>query len=109
MNARLRRRGRHRSDQRTGRPASRWVHLPFAAVCALVVIGLVRVSTYNWREGSAWIALAMLVAAVLRAVLRSEHVGLLAIRSRPVDAVIYAGFGVILLYLALTIVGGPLA
>jgi hypothetical protein len=70
---------------------------------------LVRISIYHWREGSAWIALAMLVAAALRAVLRPERVGLLAIRSRPIDTLVYGAFGAVLLYLALTIVGGPLA
>jgi hypothetical protein len=84
-------------------------YLPFAAVCVLIVVGLVRISIYHWREGSAWIALAMLTAAVLRSLLRTERAGLLAIRSRPIDTLVYAGFGAALAYLALTIVGGPLA
>jgi hypothetical protein len=109
MNARSKGRGRHRGLPGSRAVVSRLAHLPFAVVCALVVVGLVRVSTYHWREGSAWIALAMLLAAVLRGVLRSDRVGLLAIRGRPVDTIVYGAFGAIVLYLALTIVGGPLA
>jgi hypothetical protein len=101
---------RRRGGSHRPRPLRlRAAHLPFAGVCVLIVVGLVRISIYHWREGSAWIALAMLAAAALRAVLRRDSAGLLAIRGRLLDTLAYAGFGLVLLYLTLTIVGGPLA
>jgi hypothetical protein len=80
------------------------VHAPFLAVVAVVVVGLVRVLTQHWREGAALLGGALLLAAVLRAVLAPERVGLLAIRSRPVDVLVYLAFGGALVVLALTIV-----
>ena len=54
-------------------------------------------------------AAALLLAAGMRAVLSREQVGLLAVRSRTVDVLLYLGFGLVLLAVDLTIVGGPLA
>jgi hypothetical protein len=84
------------------------VHLPFVLVMAVVTVGIVRISMYNWREGSVWIGLALFLAAGLRAVLRDEQAGLVAIRSRPVDVLSYAGFGAMVIAVAVTIEGGPL-
>ncbi len=84
-------------------------HLAFAAVLAVVVLGLVRIVQYHWREGTTIIAGAMLLAAGLRVLLPPERAGLLAIRSRGVDVLLYGGFGLLVLAVALTIVGGPLA
>jgi hypothetical protein len=80
------------------------VHAPFLAVVVVVVIGLVRVLTQHWREGAALLGGALLLAALLRVLLPSERVGLLAIRSRPVDVLVYLAFGGALVVLALTIV-----
>ncbi|WP_026422473.1 DUF3017 domain-containing protein [Actinokineospora inagensis] len=90
------RRGRH--------PAL--VHLPFAMVLAVVALGLVRILQFYWREGSIWIGLALLLAAGLRIVLRDEQAGLVAIRSRAVDVLLYGLFGVVVIAVALTIEGG---
>lgn len=84
-------------------------HLAFAAVLAVVVLGLVRIVQYHWREGTTIIAGALLLAAGLRVLLPPERTGLLAIRSRGVDVLTYGGFGLLVLAVALTIVGGPLA
>lgn len=84
-------------------------HLAFAAVLAVVVLGLVRIVQYHWREGTTIIAGALLLAAGLRMLLPPQRSGLLAIRSRGVDVLLYGGFGLMVLYVALTIVGGPLA
>ncbi|MGH3493631.1 MAG: DUF3017 domain-containing protein [Sciscionella sp.] len=84
------------------------VHLPFAGVGAIVLIGLIRIVFYHWRQGGALLALAMLFAAVLRAALPTDAIGLLAVRSKAVDVLLYAGFGVLLAFVAVTIVGGPL-
>ncbi|MGQ0837621.1 DUF3017 domain-containing protein [Actinokineospora sp.] len=96
------------SPQRSGKhPAL--VHLPFGLVMAVVVVGLVRILQYYWREGTVWIGLALLLAAGLRALLRDEQAGLIAIRSRAIDVLSYTIFGVLVIAVALTIEGGPLS
>src|SRR6185437_9036483 len=52
---------------------------------------------------------ALLLAAGLRAILPPERTGLLGIRRRTFDVFTYAGFGLLMLAVALTITGGPLA
>lgn len=84
-------------------------HVAFATVLAVVALGLVRIVQYHWREGTSVIAGALLLAAGLRAVLPPDRAGLLAIRSRGIDLLLYGGFGLLMLAVALTIVGGPLA
>ncbi|MGW5053161.1 DUF3017 domain-containing protein [Actinokineospora sp. NPDC004072] len=84
------------------------VHLPFVLVMLVVAVGLARISMYHWREGSVWIGLALLLAAGLRAVLRDEQAGLVAIRGRAVDVLSYGAFGVVVIAVAVTIQGGPL-
>ncbi|ALE72260.1 hypothetical protein Ae168Ps1_2421c [Pseudonocardia sp. Ae168_Ps1] len=81
---------------------------PLLTVLAIALIGLQRVATEHWREGSAALGVAMLVAAVLRVVLPPDRVGLLAVRGRYVDALVYGGFGLAVLALALTITRGSL-
>jgi hypothetical protein len=88
------------ADLRTRIPG----YLPFAVVITIVGIGMLRVLTQHWREGAALLGGALLVAALLRVLLPSERVGLLAIRSKPVDVLIYSAFGGVLVLLALTIV-----
>ena len=50
-----------------------------------------RVLTQHWREGAVLLGGALLVAAVLRMLLPTDRVGLLAIRSRPIDVLCYVG------------------
>ncbi len=88
-------------------PAVR-AHLPFALVMAIVAAGFVRIAQYHWREGSVLVAVALLVAALLRAVLSPEQAGLIVIRSRGVDILAYTAFGAMILFVALTITKGPL-
>jgi hypothetical protein len=80
------------------------VQAPIILVFAVVAVGMVRVLTQHWREGAALLGGALLLAALLRVVLPTDRVGLLAIRSRPVDVLVYLAFGGALLVLALTIV-----
>lgn len=94
------------APQRGRRPVL--VHLPFALVMAVVVVGFVRIAQYNWREGTVWIGLALLLAAALRATLRDEQAGLVAIRSRPIDVLSYTAFAAMVIFVSLTIEGGPL-
>jgi hypothetical protein len=86
---------------------SRLTHLPFALVMALVLAAGVRIWMYHWRDGAALIGGALVVAAVLRGALPTERVGMLAIRARGIDVLTYAGLGVLILFVALTITGGP--
>lgn len=84
-------------------------HWPLLVVLAIALLGLQRVVTEHWREGAASFAVAMLVAAGLRVALPPDRVGLLAIRGRSADALIYGAFGVVVLALALTITRGSLS
>ncbi|MFC4004463.1 DUF3017 domain-containing protein [Prauserella oleivorans] len=83
-------------------------HLPFAVVLLLVAAGAVRIGMYHWRQGAALIGGALLAAAVLRAALADEQAGLLKIRARVIDVLCYSGLGLLILFDALTIIGGPL-
>lgn len=94
-------------DRRSAR--ARFAQLPFAVVLLVVAVAAVRIVQYHWREGAALIGAALLLAGVLRAVLPTERAGLLAIRGRVVDIVTYAGLAAAVLYVALTIIGGPFA
>jgi hypothetical protein len=88
-----------RADLRSRLP----VHAPLALVLFIAAAGMVRVLTQHWREGAVLLGGAMIVAAVLRAVLPTERVGLLAVRSRPVDVLCYAAFGVVMSIIAVQI------
>jgi uncharacterized membrane protein len=81
------------------------VHLPFGLVLAVVLLGLLRILLYHWRQGTVLIGAALIMAAALRALLRDEQAGLIAIRGRGVDVLTYAGFGVCVMAVALTIQG----
>jgi hypothetical protein len=83
--------------------------LTFGLILVVVVVGMVRIVQYHWREGTVIIGGAMLLAAGLRAVLPPERTGLLGIRRRSLDVLTYGVFGLLMLAVALTITGGPLA
>ncbi len=83
-------------------------HLAFALVLGVVALGMVRIAQYHWREGAAVLGLALLLGAGLRVVLPPDRAGLLVIRGRYLDVLLYGGFGVLMLAVALTIAGGPL-
>jgi hypothetical protein len=78
-------------------------HLAFALVAAVVLAGFGLIAVYRWRRGAVLIGGALLLAAGLRIVLSDAHAGLLAIRSRPVDVLAYAAFGLALVAVAVTI------
>lgn len=83
--------------------------LVFVLVMAVVAAGMVRIAQYHWREGTVIIGGALLLAAGLRAILPPERTGLLGIRRRALDVLTYGVFGLMMLIVALTIIGGPLA
>jgi hypothetical protein len=96
---------RDQQDRRTRR--ARFTQLPFAAVLLVVAVAALRIFQYHWREGAGLIGVALLVAGVLRAVLPTEKAGLLVIRGKVVDIVTYVGLAALILFVALTIIGGP--
>jgi hypothetical protein len=81
--------------------------LPFAVVMLIVTAGIVRIVMYHWRQGTVLIGVALVIAAVLRILLSDQRAGLLAVRTRKVDFLLYGGFGGMILFVALTITGGP--
>ena len=83
-------------------------HLPLLLVLAVTAAGLIRIVMYNWREGTVLLGLALVLAGVLRALLPADRVGLVAIRSRAVDVLLYGGLGLMMMAVSLTITGGPL-
>ncbi|MFL6145873.1 MAG: DUF3017 domain-containing protein [Labedaea sp.] len=74
----------------------------------VVAIGLVRIALYHWREGTVLIGGALLLAAALRALLSDGRIGMVAIRGRGVDVLLYGCLGIAVLAVSLTIQGGPL-
>lgn len=83
------------------------VHLPFAVVMLVAAVGFLRVYMAHWREGATLLGGALLLAALGRAVLSDEQVGLLAIRRKLVDVLLYAALGALIVMDAVTITGGP--
>jgi hypothetical protein len=84
------------------------VHLPFGMVLAVVALGLLRIVLYHWRQGTVLIGIALFLAAGLRALLTDEQAGLIMIRGRGVDVLTYSAFGAAMMFVAMTIEGGPL-
>ncbi|MGW8380685.1 DUF3017 domain-containing protein [Streptomyces sp. ODS28] len=83
-------------------PYRQW---PLLAVCGGVLIGLL-VTVLQFRVGTIIIGLSMIGGAVLRRMLPS--VGMLAVRSRFTDMLIYALLGVVIVLLALMAQPKPL-
>lgn len=72
---------------------------PFLVVFALVLaaFGYLLVQPGHWRRGTGILAVAMLLAAVLRLSLSRPRAGLLAVRARWLDATCYFVLGVLIL------------
>jgi hypothetical protein len=83
-------------------------HVPLALVLAVVAVGLLRIAQYHWRQGTVLIGGALLLAALLRALLPDNRIGMVAIRGRGMDVLLYSGLGLAVMAVALTIQGGPL-
>ena len=79
---------------------------PFAAVVLVVLSGFVLVGLRHWRRGAVLFGAALLLAAVLRVLLPEQRVGLLAIRSRMVDVVLYTALGAMIIAVAVTLTSG---
>ena len=84
-------------------------YLPLFLVLAVVAVGLIRIGLYHWREGTVLLGAALLFAALLRAILPANRIGMVAIRGRGIDFLLYSGLGIMIMAVALTIQGGPLS
>ena len=73
--------------------------LPIAAVLCVLAAGLGLAAFVDWQPGTIVTGVAMLLAAGLRLTLPTRQVGLLAVRSRGVDAgvLLVLGFATVLL------------
>lgn len=76
---------------------------PTALVLLIAAAGIGRVLMEHWRQGGVLLGGALIVAAVLRVALRPEEAGLLVVRSKVLDVLGYAGLGVGMVLLAITI------
>jgi hypothetical protein len=84
---------------------------PFAAVVATALVGIIVVAGFDrFRRGSVVFAAAFALACVLRLVLPTRVVGLLAVRSRVFDIVAYgllaAGIVVLAIVVPADVPGG---
>jgi hypothetical protein len=79
------------------------LHLPAGMVALIVALGMLRVLTQHWRQGALLIGGALLVAAVFRAVIPDDRIGLLAVRSRPVDVLCYSVLATLMIVVAVLI------
>jgi hypothetical protein len=81
--------------------ALHWIVEQLAFLAVLVVLaaafGYLIVEPDRWRRGSGLVSVAVLLAGVLRALLPGTRVGLLAARSRWVDAACYLALGGVML------------
>jgi DUF3017 family protein len=89
---------------RWGALAAQWA---FLLVLLVAAVGVLRILQYHWREGAVLIGGALVLAGLLRAVLPTARVGLVAVRGRLVDVLAYAALAGMILFVALTLTGGP--
>lgn len=75
----------------------------YIGVLAVVLAGLVVVATGRWRVGIEIFGGALVAGALLRLILPRRDAGMLAVRSRWLDAALLAGVGAALWILAATI------
>ncbi len=98
--------------QESAEPPGRRYPSTIGGACYLVLlgtstVGLAITARGNWRLGVRWIAVSLLVAAVLRLLLPSRDAGMLAVRRRALDVALLAVVGVALFVLSVTIPDQP--
>jgi hypothetical protein len=79
----------------------------YLLVVTASAVGLGIVTQGNWRLGVRWIAVALVVAALLRLVIPAPQAGMLAVRRRSVDVLILAVLGAALWFLSTSIPNQP--
>ncbi len=78
--------------------------IPITLVIATIVVGVAIVAADRWRLGSAVLAGAAALGAVLRLVLPTTAVGVLAVRSRLFDTAVFVAIAALLAGMALVTV-----
>ncbi len=78
-------------------------NLPMVAVLLVVAAAFVLVLADRWRRGALILGGAMLLAAVLRAVVSPDRVGLLAVRGKGFDVAAMTVVGAAIIALAASI------
>jgi hypothetical protein len=73
---------------------------PTGVVLAVVAAGLVLVAAHDWRLGSDVVGLGVVLAGALRLGLPERAAGMLAVRSRALDAGVLLVLGVAVVLLA---------
>lgn len=73
---------------------------PLVGVLVVVAAGLAVGALHRWRAGALIVAVALLVACVLRLVLPTRASGLLVVRSKRIDVAVLTVLGTALLALA---------
>ena len=73
--------------------------LPFLTIVAVfaAVVVYLAIEPGHWRRGAGVIGGALLLGGLLRLVLPARSVGMLAVRGRYWDTLYYAGLGVLIL------------
>jgi hypothetical protein len=79
----------------------------FLAALVVTVAGLLLVVLRDWRLGVQVVGAGLVAAAVFRLVLPEREAGMLAVRSRWLDALVTSGVGGVLVFLSLTIPNQP--
>ncbi|WP_248583027.1 DUF3017 domain-containing protein [Nocardioides sp. InS609-2] len=79
----------------------------YLGVLLVAVISLGVVIGGNWRLGIRWLGGALIFAAAVRVVLKGRDAGMLAVRSKWIDAVLLSGMGAALIFLASSIPDQP--
>jgi len=75
----------------------------YLGVLVAALAGIAVAAAGAWRTGVSWLAVALITAAVTRLLLSDDNAGMLRVRRKLLDAVILAGAGVLLLFLAASI------
>jgi hypothetical protein len=78
--------------------------IPITLVIATIVVGVVIVAGDRWRLGSAVLAAAAALGGLLRLVLPTTAVGVLAVRSRVFDTAIFLAIAALMAGMALVTV-----
>jgi len=79
----------------------------YLACLGAVAAGLLVVVYGDWRLGIRIMGGSLLASALVRVVLRSRDAGMLAVRNKPIDALVLVGLGVAMIWLAGSIPDQP--
>ena len=80
----------------------------YIVVLLVTAVGIGIVITGDWRVGIRWVAGAVLGASLLRLILPAKDAGMLAVRHRFFDCLLYAAIGAALIALSVSIPDQPL-